>query len=175
MPNIDIDLSESCYNTQQRDQLQRLLMKKQDLELVMSSVQHQIQQLTQAYTNMGITKNMLQELKPEQVNGIIINMLGVSPVIKDLNYARHFIQEQQNSINHQITTLKRNLQIEKKNMWEIDSKILDVYNKAHGTNIQMTKPNTVKRKKIYQQADQEINPEIEKLEKQLMEEIGDGS
>ena len=175
MPNIDINLEEKCYTPQQRDQLQRLLMKKQDLELVMNSMQHQIQQLTQAYTNMGITKNMLQELKPEQINGIIVNMVGVSPIIKDLNYARHFIQEQQNSINHQLITLKRNLQIEKKNMWELDSKILNIYNKAHGTNIQLTKPTTVKRKEINKQADDEINPEINKLEKQLMEEFGDGS
>ena len=171
MPSIDIDFNEKCYTPQQRDQLQRLLMKKQDLELAIDSMKHQVEQLTQTYTNLGITQNMLDSVESSQILGVVINLVGVSPIIKDLDYVKRFVREQRDSINHQLITVKRNILMEKKNLWELDSKILDIYNRAHNTNIQMGEPTTKKRKKIYKEADEEINPEISRLEKELEKEL----
>ena len=173
MPSININLDDPKLSLQNRDQLKRLFHQKQDKETIIDSLKNILGQLTTDYVQLGTTYNLIKETETEKIKEISIayGRVIITYNKNSLNAALDKIEKTRKLVDDQIQVQKRNMQIETKNLREIDNKIVNIVNKTRDkkNKIPPLDSNFEKRKKIDKDAQKELEPHM----KQLVEELGD--
>ena len=178
MPSININLDDPKLSQQDRDQLNRLFHQKQDKENIVGSLKNILGQLTTDYVQLGTTYNLIKESESEKIKEISISYGRVIITYNknSLNAALEKIEKTRKLVDNQIQVQKRNMQIETKNLREIDNKIVNIINKTRDkkNKIPALDSNFEKRKKIDNDTQKELEPHMKQLIEDCKEFIPDG-
>ena len=165
--NINLDLNDPRLSRQEKDQLSRLIPQKKDQDTKVNAITEQLRLIGDQFVHMGFGVDQMRNAKT--ADGYTLNLLGISIHYNDKHEPLKFLEQQKNSIDNQIVTLKRNLQHELKQQKEIGNKLIDIY--EHYTKTEVKRP--VNEKKQFTKDNNQANKEFKSVERQLEKDMGE--